>query len=418
MLGIRSTGNATLIAYDGGPVLATDPWLSEHRAYFGSWVQSRSLPTSVVSDLSAAKYIWFSHGHPDHLNPDSLKAFRGNEILLADHAGQRIYNDLNEMGFKVRLLPDGKWVQLSRNVSVMTYSLLMQDSALLVNVGGRLFINLNDSAPFYHEHAVRQIASRFKHTYLMMLGGYGDADMINYHTAAGDFIRPAAVFRPAPGEGYSYFASRLGATHVLPSSSFHRYARTDSNWANEYATPEDDLARGLDPSHEFVPPFCYIDCVTGQVTQDETPLNDAPCLDPSAFGDSWSDELSASDVTKASEYFRRFRLLADNLGAVELLVGGRLHRIRMDGKGAGMVRFECPAYSLMTAVNYEIFDDLLIGKFMKTTVFEGSVPFDFSAVSRYGDNGRVFELDDIARYRKVYAERDKLFAALTEVVDA
>ena len=83
-----------------------------------------------------------------------------------------------------------------------------------------------------------------------------------------------------------------------------------------------------------------------------------------------------------------------------------------------MVRFECPAYSLMTAVNYEIFDDLLIGNFMKTTVFEGSVPFDFSAVSRYGDNGRVFELDDIARYRKVYAERDKLFAALTEVVDA
>src|SRR4051794_31492460 len=35
-LGFDTIGNATLIAYDGGPVLATDPWL-DGPAYFGSW---------------------------------------------------------------------------------------------------------------------------------------------------------------------------------------------------------------------------------------------------------------------------------------------------------------------------------------------------------------------------------------------
>ena len=35
-LGFETIGNATLIAFDEGPVLATDPWISGS-AYFGSW---------------------------------------------------------------------------------------------------------------------------------------------------------------------------------------------------------------------------------------------------------------------------------------------------------------------------------------------------------------------------------------------
>jgi hypothetical protein len=37
MLGVSATGNATLIAYDDKPILATDPWFGdENPAYFGS----------------------------------------------------------------------------------------------------------------------------------------------------------------------------------------------------------------------------------------------------------------------------------------------------------------------------------------------------------------------------------------------
>ena len=37
MIGLSTIGNATLIAYDDNPILATDPWFGdEDPAYFGS----------------------------------------------------------------------------------------------------------------------------------------------------------------------------------------------------------------------------------------------------------------------------------------------------------------------------------------------------------------------------------------------
>jgi hypothetical protein len=37
MIGISTIGNATLIAYDNSPILATDPWFGDSDpAYFGN----------------------------------------------------------------------------------------------------------------------------------------------------------------------------------------------------------------------------------------------------------------------------------------------------------------------------------------------------------------------------------------------
>ena len=45
MLGVQTIGNATLIAYDGIPVLSTDPWMGrDHYAYFGSWHLPYNIP--------------------------------------------------------------------------------------------------------------------------------------------------------------------------------------------------------------------------------------------------------------------------------------------------------------------------------------------------------------------------------------
>ena len=89
---VATTGNATIIVYDGTPLLATDPWIGdEEPAYFGSWVLSHRIPQNLKDDIAACPYIWFSHGHPDHLNPTSIERFKGKKILLADHVGSRIH---------------------------------------------------------------------------------------------------------------------------------------------------------------------------------------------------------------------------------------------------------------------------------------------------------------------------------------
>jgi len=56
-------------------------------------------------------------------------------------------------------------------------------------------------------------------------------------------------------------------------------------------------------------------------------------------------------------------------------------------------------------VKYEIFDDLLIGNFMKTTLhgglrslYPGFTPY----VAKYGDNGRAFSRAELEHYFRAY----------------
>ena len=116
MIGVSTIGNATLIAYDNKPVLATDPWFGDKDpAYFGSWVASHVFPENLKQDVFNSEYIWFSHGHPDHLNPDSIRRFKGKKILLPDHVGKRIKHGLHNQGYNVETIPDRQWIHLSYN---------------------------------------------------------------------------------------------------------------------------------------------------------------------------------------------------------------------------------------------------------------------------------------------------------------
>src|SRR5215475_14429665 len=210
MLGISTTGNATLIAYDDKPILATDPWFGdENPAYFGSWGLSHRIPPTCKNDILNAKYIWFSHGHPDHLNVDSLQQIRGKHILLADHVGGRIASDLANQGFRVTILPDRRWVELSPRIRVFCITTMIQDSVLLIEVNKRLFANLNDAGSRDCTLLIRKIASGYRHSYMMALSGYGDADMINFYDDRGAFIIPAASQKPLVGLDLSIRASLL-----------------------------------------------------------------------------------------------------------------------------------------------------------------------------------------------------------------
>src|ERR1700756_2871595 len=137
MLGVKTVGNATLVAYDTVPVLVTDPWIGdEDDAYFGSWRLSHSIPPQEKSDILSSPNVWFSHGHPDHLNGESLKRFKNARILLPDHVGGRICEDLKNENYNVTVLPDSQWVDLTKRVRIFCIPDYIQDATLLVDVGG------------------------------------------------------------------------------------------------------------------------------------------------------------------------------------------------------------------------------------------------------------------------------------------
>jgi len=143
-LGFDTIGNATVVCYDRGPVLATDPWLSD-TAYFGSWTMSHGIPEEQRQAILRCKYAWVSHGHPDHLCVDSLKQLGAESILLPDHQGGRIQRDLEALGLHVRILKSRVWQQLSDRIRVMSIADYNQDAVLLIDVGGRLILNFNDA---------------------------------------------------------------------------------------------------------------------------------------------------------------------------------------------------------------------------------------------------------------------------------
>ena len=82
----------------------------------------------------------------------------------------------------------------------------------------------------------------------------------------------------------------------------------------------------------------------------------------------------------------------------------------MNGPAEKGISFELPRNSLIEACKYNIFDDLLIGNFMKTklhnlkNLYDPEINFN-EIVCKYGDNGLAYSKNDLLAYEKEYAKR-------------
>jgi hypothetical protein len=410
----ETIGNATAICYEGRPILATDPWI-QGGAYFGSWKLSHEIPAAQLAAIKSAKYIWFSHGHPDHTNAESLLALSDKTILLPDHVGARMYNDMRQKGLATRILPDREWVQLSPRIRVMCVSDYNQDALLFVDINGRLLVDFNDGNALGSERFVKKIIKQFKHSFLLRLFSYGDADMINYFESDGSRIPPAAAQKRPVGPVLQGYAEMYGVTDAIPFSCFHAYQRSDSAWVNRYTTPRDAFTEGFaSKTVRLLPPFIRYDCVADQFTELQPKESPPVLIDPSEFGDDWSEQLSSEDAAEIATYFRRIEALRDRIDAIIFRVGGKDTTIDLPPRKRAAKRqviFEVPRTSLMAAIRYEVFDDLLIGNFMKTTLigrWPGSRlhPFFTPVVAKYADNGRAFSAAELDTYFHAYRSRE------------
>src|SRR5690242_12555112 len=252
-LGFDTIGNATLICYDRGPLLATDPWV-DGTAYFGSWTLSHEIPEEQRAAIAACRYIWFSHGHPDHLSSESLPLFRNRTILLPDHVGGRIRLELQRLGFEIQILADRKWISLSPRIRVLCIADYNQDAVLLVEVGGRLILDLNDASNNGWGPYVKKIVRGYPLTFLLGLVDFGDADMINLFDEHGRSLRPDPAMRSPLGPRIAVRMRSYGARYFVPFSSMHQYQRTDSVWAREHTATLPDYSVGFESKGDEILP--------------------------------------------------------------------------------------------------------------------------------------------------------------------
>ncbi len=406
-LGFETCGNATLIVYDRAkPVMVTDPWITEPQ-YFGSWDLPYLFSDTQLEAFRLAPYVWLSHGHPDHLNLASLERFRDRIILVPQHYGGRISADLKAAGFRVKDLRQGAWLPLSAQVRILTAADWNQDAAVLISLGqGCAVLNLNDGSALGTRAALLRSLRPFQRRFVLGLVNYGDADMMNYFTEAGERVTPICADKEPLGHVYSSLLRQWEGTHTAPFSCHHMYARSDSCWASAYETRLEVHGEHFNGARgQFIPGFFAYDVPSDRITL--TSARRAPRIirEPKEFGDDWSEILEPPDVTMLQKYFVKFEHLRESFEFVNLRVGGRDNVIGLGGPRGSGISFAAPRTSLMNAVRNEIFDDLLIGNFVRTTLHGGvrSLYPDFTPyVAKYGDNGRAFSNAELSRYFAAY----------------
>ena len=413
-LGFETIGNATLICHDRSPVLVTDPWVLGN-PYFGSWKLAYEIPEEQVEAIKKCEYVWLSHGHPDHLDMKTLQTLKDKKILIPDHVGGRIGSDMGRLGFSVTVLKDRVWTELSPRIHVLCVADYNQDGILLVDIDGTLILDLNDASPRGWGPFVKKMVRKYNDTFLLQIFGYGDADMINYLDEDGVMVEPRAALKLPVGTAITRFAESFGVKYIVPFSSLHKYQRADSVWANQYLTPLEAYHDGFDSNRcELLPGFIRYDCLAKTFDEINPPKSSDDLVDPKEFGDDWAEPLQPDDVQKVQGYFQAVTHLSNVIDFVNVRVAGEDHVIELANRrfDKGIV-FEVPRRSLMRAMRWQVFDDLLIGNFMRTTLIgkwpQSKLYPDFTPyVAKYADNGLAKSEDELRQYFREYRRRAPL----------
>tara|TARA_B100001989_G_scaffold14491_2_gene9037 strand:+ start:867 stop:2204 length:1338 start_codon:yes stop_codon:yes gene_type:complete len=403
MIGFETIGNATITIFDDKPVLTTDPWISG-KPYFGSWTHAYDIPKNQMNNIINSKYVWFSHGHPDHLDPDSLEYFKDKTILISDHYGNRIFNELKKK-YKCIKLENNIWFEISKNVRIKSFADWNQDSCLLIEINKKdIILNLNDGSALGWSREIKKIIKNYKNKFLLKLINWGDADMINFYNHHNDFILPLAAEKKPCGVSYEYYMKKWHCNFAIPFSSMHKYFREDSLNMNKFTTPLKKHYEGFNNKEgEMLPAFIIWDTIKEKYTEINPSTNSDIAKSASDFGDNWNDDLDEEDKSLIKNYFNKFSHIKEKFGLFSFKIGKSELNLKFSGKKEA-IEFNTPRNSLVFAVKHNIFDDLLIGNFMKIKLINvPSLYPDFTPyVTKYGDNGLSYSKEELEKYFDYY----------------
>jgi len=408
-----------LVSDDGRPVLATDPWLFG-TCYFGSWALDHPLSDTQMETMRQAEYYWISHGHPDHLHHDSLASLpKGKKLLLPDHYSPEIANAMRDDGFEVTILPYRQWLRISPGIRVMCIDNMNQDGVLLIEAGGSLLVDLNDSPLCGEATFIRRVIKNYprEKTFMLALCAI-DADMFNFVDDAGKSIAgPPDERKRGMIWNTARVAQTIGVGNFCVSSSQHIYIRSDSIWANPYRIRWSEIqANWQKPAIRTIEPFVTVNLDTGGVTQNHpSHASNESEITAKTADDDWNEVLSDEEWQRVEAFMRKFELVRRYIDFVIFTVGGQSRQIdinppgrRPEAKRRG-IEFSVPRGSLLETVTWGYFDDLLIGNFMKTRLINTQLYPRFTPlVSKIGGNAKVYTRAEYNRFLFRYFRRNPI----------
>ncbi len=423
MHAFETIGNATCLLYENdAPLLATDPWLLG-TAYYGSWAHYHAPSEEQRNRCLAAPFVWFSHGHPDHLHLESVCCLtRDVTILIGDHYTSVIRDFLISQGFKnVVVCPDKTWISLSKDVRILCISNMNQDTILVIAAGDTVIINQNDAPLLGEGPFLRKIVRQSKNSYLLALCT-NNADMINFVDKDGMRI---ATDPHARKKGTVMEIGRrcrsLGVANFCCFSSQHTYVRSDSAWANPFHIDWDDMQMYWpNVPARLIEPYVTVDLSDGCITRNHpSQTSDLHGTVSDLCEDDWLERLVATEWSEVTAYFSKLATLRSKVEFIDFVVGGECRRVfegarcrsKKQGRHRGVV-FHVPRASLLKTVRGGYFDDLLIGNFMKTHLINMELYPDFSPrIAKYADNAGVYSNAQLIKFLWHYFRRSPVAMA-------
>ena len=322
----------------------------------------------------------------------------------------RIANDLRNAGIDVIVLPPRKYINLEEDFELATFPILSTvDSGLIIKCKKNLIVNLNDTLCDPSKDFLKKEISKSKNSLLLKLAGYGDADMINIFDEKNRFIEPIAASKPAPGMLLTSQAKKINCTHAMHFSSFHKYVRLDSLWANKYTTPQDDLKRGWDNKVGYFEEFSSIEINDNgfkKINSEYPQLNDIEINSPEKFGDYWDQNLKKSDFNIVKDYLNSIEKISKV--SFKIKVGSKIVSSDTNTtkkKQSPIFILHAPRNSLVKAIKLNIFDDLLIGNFAKLIIpsnYYSNYRNLLKIPAKYIDNIGIKDANELKEFLWIY----------------
>ena len=150
---LTGLGHASVLIETAHGSILTDPWVNP--AYFGSWFPFPDNSQLDWDALGQADYLFVSHLHHDHFDPEHLRRHVRKDItvLLPEFPTSELEDSLRELGFHNFVAPASQEVVEIDGLQIMIQSLVsptdgpIGDSSLWVYDGQQRLLNQNDARP-------------------------------------------------------------------------------------------------------------------------------------------------------------------------------------------------------------------------------------------------------------------------------
>lgn len=140
--------------------IVTDPWV-KGTSYCDQWhLFPKALSPDLIKD---ADFVLYSHGHEDHLNPESLSTVQKNASLIYPYSWYGGTTEFfKELGFeKIHEIVNEHTRQLTKNIKV-TYLSNNLDNVIVLEINDKIIVNVNDALPSASSSMITHFISKIK----------------------------------------------------------------------------------------------------------------------------------------------------------------------------------------------------------------------------------------------------------------